>query len=174
MAKKYWLFKSEPESFSIDDLMNSPNQTTSWEGVRNYRARNILRDEVKLGDEVFFHHSSTDPVGIVGKCIVVRDGYPDTSASNLQSEYFDSKHSHENPRWFTVDVKLVKKFEKIIPLAVLKETPRLEKMMVTQRGARLSIQPVSLSEWKIVNMLAEEKSKSQTLLPKYLSNKNQP
>ncbi len=155
MAKKYWLFKSEPESFSIDDLASSPNQTTSWEGVRNYRARNILRDEVKLGDEVFFHHSSTDPVGIVGVCVVVRQGYPDVSASNPRSEYFDPKHSKEEPRWFRVDVKLARKFNHIIPLSVLKVTPGLEEMMVTQRGARLSIQPVTVDEWRIVNLLAE-------------------
>lgn len=146
----FWLFKSEPDTFSIDDLAKSPDQTTSWEGVRNYRARNILRDEVKKGDEVFFHHSSADPVGIAGICVVVRRGYPDNSAIDPNSEYFDPKHSMANPRWFAVDVKLVKKFQKLIPLAVLKETPGLEKMMVTQRGARLSIQPVSPKEWEII------------------------
>lgn len=147
---KYWLFKSEPETFSIDDLSSSSNQTASWEGVRNYRARNILRDEVKKGDQVFFHHSSTDPIGIAGACVVVREGYPDDSALNPKSEYFDPKHTKESPRWFTVDVKLVKKFEKLIPLAYLKEVPGLEKMMVTQRGARLSIQPVAAWEWEII------------------------
>ena len=158
MAKKYWLFKSEPECFSIDDLANSPNQITSWEGVRNYRARNILRDEVKLGDEVFFHNSNTDPVGIAGICIVVREGYPDSSASNLHNEHFDPKHTKDNPRWYTIDVKLVRKFIKIIPLSVLKNTPGLEKMMVTQRGSRLSIQPVTLDEWRIIKMMAEKDS----------------
>ncbi len=156
MAKKYWLFKSEPECFSIDDLANSPGQTTSWEGVRNFRARNILRDEVKLGDEVFFHNSNTDPIGIVGRCIIVKEGYPDVSALNPDSQYFDPKHTTGNPRWYTVDVRVVRKFKKIIPLAVLKEAPGLEKMMVTQRGTRLSIQPVTTNEWKIVNSLAEK------------------
>ena len=100
-----------------------------------------------MGDEVFFHHSSADPLGIVGKCMVVREGYPDASAANPQSEYFDPKHSPNNPRWYAVDVKLIKKFEKIIPLAVLKETAGLKKMMVTQKGARLSIQPITSEEW---------------------------
>lgn len=156
---KYWLFKTEPETFSIDDLSNSPNQTTSWEGVRNYRARNLLRDEVKKGDEVFFHHSSTDPVGIAGTCVVVRGGYPDNSALNHKCDYFDAKHTNENPRWYTVDVKLVRKFERLVPLALLKQTTGLEKMMVTQRGARLSIQPVTLEEWEIINRLSESLKK---------------
>lgn len=155
MSKKHWLFKSEPDSFSIDDLANSPNQTTSWEGVRNYRARNIFRDEVKIGDEVFFHHSSTEPPGIVGVCLIVKDGYPDDSAFNIESAYFDSKSTRENPRWFTVDVKLVRKFKRILALSELRETPGLEKMMVCQRGARLSIQPVTAEEWEIVCRLAE-------------------
>jgi predicted RNA-binding protein with PUA-like domain len=155
MSKNYWLFKSEPDAFSIDDLAKSPNQTASWEGVRNYRARNILRDEVKVGDEVFFHHSSTDPAGIAGVCIVVKAAYPDESAFNPRSEYFDSKSTKENPRWFTVDVKLVKKFQKLIPLYELRQTTGLEKMMVCQRGARLSIQPVTKEEWEIVNRLAD-------------------
>ncbi len=155
VAKRYWLFKSEPESFSIDDLINSPNQTISWEGVRNYRARNILRDEVQPGDEVLFHHSSTEPPGIVGTCIIDQAGYPDESALNLKSGYYDPKHNKNNPRWFAVDVKMVTKFKTIIPLTLLKKTPGLEKMMVCQRGARLSIQPVTPDEWRIVNELAE-------------------
>jgi len=158
VAKKYWLFKSEPECFSIDDLANSSNQTTSWEGVRNYRARNILRDEVKRGDEVFFHNSNTDPVGIAGICLVVKGGYPDASALDLHNEHFDPKHTKDNPRWYTVDVKLVRKFIKIMPLSVLKNTPGLEKMMVTQRGARLSIQPVTPDEWLIINKMALKNS----------------
>lgn len=156
MPKKYWLFKSEPEIFSIDDLARSSHQTTSWEGVRNYRARNILRDEVKSGDEVLFHHSSTDLIGIAGTCVVVREGYSDPSAMNPKSEYYDAKHTQEVPRWFAVDVKLVEKFSKIVPLTELKETPGLENMMVTQRGARLSIQPVTPQEWSIVLSLADQ------------------
>jgi len=154
LPKKYWLFKSEPESFSIADLAKAPNQTTSWEGVRNYRARNILRDEIKVGDEVFFHHSSTNPPGIVGVCSIVKAGYPDSLALNPQSEYFDPADAKDNPRWYTVDVKLMRKFSKMISLTTLKETKGLEKMMVCQRGARLSIQPVTFDEWRIVNRLA--------------------
>lgn len=154
MPCNHWLFKSEPDSFSIDDLGKSPNQTTSWEGVRNYRSRNILRDEIKLGDEVFFHHSSTEPPGIVGTCKIVRAGYPDRTAFDPESEYFDAKSTKENPRWYTVDVKLIKKFGKLLPLPMLRETPGLEKMMVCQRGARLSIQPVTKEEWDIICRLA--------------------
>ena len=161
---KYWLFKTEPETFSIDDLAKSVNQTTSWEGVRNYRARNILRDEVKLGDEVLFHHSSTVPVGIAGTCTVVREGYPDNSALNPKSDYYDPKHTKEKPTWYTVDVKLVRKFERLMPLALLKQTTGLEKMMVTQRGARLSIQPVTPEEWEIINRLSEPLKKQECLI----------
>lgn len=155
MPKKYWLFKSEPESFSIDDLAKAPKQTASWDGVRNYRARNILRDEVQNGDELFFHHSSTNPPGIVGVCSVVKAGYPDFSALDPQSEYFDPKHSKDNPKWYTVDVMFIRKFANMISLTKLKETNGLERMMVCQRGARLSIQPVTFAEWSIVNQLAE-------------------
>jgi len=153
---KFWLFKSEPDSYSIDDLAKAGNQTASWEGVRNYRARNILRDEVKVGDGVFFHHSSTDPPGIVGICRIVNSGYPDPSAFDRQSPYFDSKSTKENPRWFTVDVKLVRKLKEMITLTQLKETPGLERMMVCQRGARLSVQPVTADEWSIITHLADK------------------
>ena len=156
MPKKYWLFKSEPESFSIDDLARSQSQTTSWQGVRNYQSRNLLRDQVQIGDEVFFHHSSTVLLGIAGTCVVVRAGCPDESAFDRESDYFDVKSVRETPRWYTVGVKLIEKFPDIIPLSMLKETPGLEKMMVCKRGARLSIQPVTADEWTVVTNLAAQ------------------
>ena len=156
MAKGYWLFKSEPESFSIQDLADSPDQTTCWEGVRNYQARNLLRDEVKVGDGVLFYYSSVTPMGVVGVCEVVKAGYPDATARNPESIYYDPKASPENPRWYAVDVKLRKQFAGVITLAVLKTTPSLEEMMVCRQGARLSIQPVTPAQWQIVLRLASK------------------
>ena len=156
MAKRYWLFKSEPESFSIEDLAASPKKTTCWEGVRNYQARNLLRDEVKVGDGVLFYHSRSKPMGVVGVCEVVKAGYPDHTARDPESKYFDPKATKDDPRWYMVDVKLKEKFRDTITLAQLKETPGLEGMMVCQRGARLSIQPVTAAEWKIVLKLASK------------------
>ena len=155
MAKRYWLFKNEPGCFSIDDLKRAPNQTAEWEGVRNYQARNFLRDDVKVGDSVFFYYSNAKPSGVAGICKVVKAGYPDLTALDPESKYFDPKSAQGSPRWYMVDVKLVRKFAEVIPLATLKKTPGLEKMMVNQRGSRLSIQPVTEKEWKIVTKLAE-------------------
>ncbi len=154
MAKSYWLFKSEPGSYSIQDLAKAPAKTTCWEGVRNYQARNLLRDDVKVGDGVLFYHSNAKPMGVAGVCEVVKAGYADDTAWDPESKYFDPKSSPDSPRWSMVDVKLKKVFPDIIPLSVLKETPGLEAMVVCQRGSRLSIQPVSPSEWKIVLRLA--------------------
>ena len=155
MSKKYWLFKSEPGDFSIDDLAASPDQTAHWDGVRNYQARNLLRDDVKIGDGVLFYHSNTKPTGVVGICEVVRAGYADHTARDQKGDHYDPKATEDNPIWFMVDVKLVRKLPGIINLSDLKSTRGLEKMMVTQRGARLSIQPVSAAEWKIVKRLAD-------------------
>ena len=155
MARRFWLFKTEPDCFSIDDLKKAKGGISSWDGVRNYMARNLLRDEVKIGDGVLIYYSSTDPIGVAGIAEVVRDGYPDLSARNPESQHFDPKATEENPRWYMVDVKFVKTFRSLIPLAVLKQTPGLEDMMVTKRGQRLSIQPVKPKEWEIVMKLAE-------------------
>ena len=155
MEKKYWLFKSEPTTFSIDDLAASPDQTSCWEGVRNYQARNFLRDEVQVGDGVLFYHSNAKPPGIAGMCRVVRAGYPDHYAWNRSSDYYVPGSSPENPVWYMVDVKLVTRLREIIPLPVLRETRGLGKMMVIRKGARLSIQPVTPAEWKTVLRLAK-------------------
>lgn len=154
MTKKYWLFKSEPSCYSIDHLAAEKGKITAWDGVRNFQARNILRDDIKKGDGVFFYNSNSKPLGVAGICEVVKEGYPDHTALEVDSEHFDPKSTKENPKWYMVDVKLLKKFKEIVTLPQLKETNGLEKMMLTQRGSRLSIQPVTEKEWKIILKLA--------------------
>lgn len=132
--------KSEPDTFSIDDLKK--NKTTSWEGVRNYQARNFMRDDMKVGDEVLFYHSNANPPGIVGLAKVCKEAHPDTDAFNKKSKYYDPKSSTDNPRWWMVDVKFVKKFKNIISLDDLKANSKLDGMLVVKKGQRLSVQPV--------------------------------
>jgi predicted RNA-binding protein with PUA-like domain len=151
----YWLFKSEPETFSIDHLMKRPKQTEHWDGVRNYQARNMMRDDIKVGDQVFFYHSNCTPPGIVGIAEVVKAAYPDPSSWSIQSDYFDPKSSPENPRWFMVDVRFVKKFPRMISLEEIKRHPGLESMVINRKGNRLSITPVTAKEWKILSTLTE-------------------
>lgn len=148
MAKRYWLMKSEPDAYSIDDLER--DGVTAWEGVRNFQARNLLRDQIRVGDGVLFYHSSTQPPGVVGLGEVVRESYPDRTQFDPASKYFDAKSTHEAPRWFVVDVRFVERFPGIVPLAVLHTTPGLEDMLVTRKGMRLSVQPVTDAEWDIV------------------------
>ena len=155
MPKKYWLMKTEPGTFSIDDLKKSPKQTTHWDGVRNYQARNLMRDEMKVGDEVLFYHSVTDP-SVVGVAKVVREGYPDHTAWDKKSKYFDAKSSKDDPRWFMVDIKFAEKFKRPIPLPELRDIKGLEKMMLLKKGARLSVQPVSAAEFKIITKLGKK------------------
>ena len=147
MAKSYWLFKSEPSEFSLEDLKKNKNQTTFWDGVRNYQARNFLRDEIKKGDGVLFYQSSTDPLAVVGYCEVVREGYPDHTQFDKKNDHFDPKATKESPIWFMVDIKLVKEFKKPVTLDAIKANPTLKNMKLTQRGQRLSIQPVTKTEW---------------------------
>jgi predicted RNA-binding protein with PUA-like domain len=151
MAKRYWLFKSEPDCFSIDDLKHEG--TSHWDGVRNYQARNILRDEIKRGDGVLFYHSGVQPPGVVGLAEVAKSGYPDHTAWDPESEHFDPKASEDNPIWYMVDVRFVRKLPEMLPLPQLKKEPGLEQMMVTQRGSRLSVQPVTSDEWKVVQRM---------------------
>ena len=147
MAKKFWLFKSEPSEFSLDDLKKSKNQTTFWDGVRNYQARNFLRDEIKKGDGVLFYQSSTEPLAIVGYCEVVKEGYPDRTQFDSSNDHFDPKADKKNPTWFMVDIKLEKEFKKPVTLDEIKANPKLKNMKLIQRGQRLSIQPVTQDEW---------------------------
>ncbi|HUE96865.1 MAG TPA: EVE domain-containing protein [Longimicrobiaceae bacterium] len=144
---RHWLFKSEPGSYSIDDLAR--DRRTHWDGIRNYQARNLLRDEVGAGDGVLVYHSNADPPGVAGVARVVRAGYPDPSALDPRSRYFDPKASTEDPRWFMVDIEFEERFPDLVPLSTLKETRGLEKMVVTTRS-RLSIQPVTKAEYEIV------------------------
>lgn len=146
----YWLMKSEPEAFSIDDLQNMPQQTEHWDGVRNYQARNMMRDQMKVGDQVFFYHSNCETPGIVGLMEVVREGYPDHTAFDPQSKYFDPKSSPEQPRWFMVDIKYLRHTKRPIPLSELKEQEPLENMPLLRKGNRLSITPVSQAEWDYI------------------------
>lgn len=150
----YWLFKSEPETFSIDDLKESKNETTHWDGVRNFQVRNMLRDEMQMGDKAFFYHSNCTPPGIAGTMEIVKKGYPDSNAWNPKSKYFDPKSTPEKPLWFMVDVRFIKKFKRIITLDELKKHPGLANMLVNRRGNRLSITPVTQEEWDIILNLA--------------------
>lgn len=152
--KQYWLMKSEPSTFSIQDLAACSNQTEPWDGVRNYQARNYMRDDMKVGDGILFHHSNAKPPGIAGLATVASGAYPDPTAFDEKSHYFDPKSDPENPRWMLVDVKLDRIFDEPVPLPLLKETAGLEDMMLLQRGSRLSIQPVTAAQWKIVLGLA--------------------
>ncbi len=147
MTKKFWLFKSEPSEFSWDDLKKSKNQTTFWDGVRNYQARNFLRDEIKKGDGVLFYQSSAEPLAVVGYCEVIKEGYPDQTQFDPKNDHFDSKAIKDSPTWFMVDIKLEKEFEKPVPLDLIKANPKLKSMKLIQRGQRLSIMPVTKDEW---------------------------
>lgn len=150
---RYWLMKSEPDCYSIQDLER--DSVNMWEGCRNYTVRNFLRDTMQVGDLAFFYHSVTDPTGIVGIMEIASEAYPDPTQWDAKSEYFDAKSPKDAPRWFVRDVKFVKKFSRTISLSELKQTPGLEAMEVCKRGQRLSIMPVTESEWNIVLQLAK-------------------
>ena len=146
----YWLMKSEPNEFGIDDLFNKTDLTEHWDGVRNYQARNMMRDAMKLGDQVFFYHSNCDEPGIVGIMEVAREGYPDFLAFDPNDKHLDPKSSPDNPRWFMVDVKYVKKLSRTITLKELKQHPQVEELALVRRGNRLSIMPVSKQQWDFI------------------------
>jgi predicted RNA-binding protein with PUA-like domain len=147
VAKKYWLFKTEPSVFSISDLECAPGKKTSWDGVRNYQARNYLRDQVAVGDQVLFYHSNAQPPAIAGIAEVVKAGYPDPSAFDKKSENFDKKSDPKQPAWFMVDIKHVKTFSNPIDLPRLRANQKLKNMVLLRKGSRLSIQPVTEAEW---------------------------
>jgi predicted RNA-binding protein with PUA-like domain len=149
----YWLFKTEPSTFSFDDLMNAPNRTTHWDGVRNFQARNMLRDQIKPGDLVFVYHSSADPTGIAGIAEVVKGGYPDHSAFDRKDSHYDPKSDPAAPSWYMVDIRAVKPMPRFITLEELRKVKGLEKMVLLQRGSRLSIQPVKPAEWEIITSI---------------------
>jgi predicted RNA-binding protein with PUA-like domain len=154
----YWLFKSEPDTFSIDALAKQPRRTTHWDGVRNYQARNMMRDEMKRGDLGFFYHSSCAEPGIAGIVKVVREGYPDHTAFDSGSKYFDADSDPAEPRWYMVDVQLVRRFAQPVTLSTLRKhaSGKLRDLLILRRGNRLSITPVSAADWKYVLALAGE------------------
>lgn len=156
-SPRHWLVKSEPDVFSFDDLLAAPRRTTTWDGVRNYQARNTLRDDMKKGDLVFFYHSSTDPAAIVGVAEVAREGYPDETALDAADSHFDPKSKREAPSWYAVDIKAVKKLTHPMTLAALRGVKGLENMTLLQKGSRLSVQPVSEHEWDIIHALGMQK-----------------
>lgn len=147
----YWLMKSEPSCFSIDDLKNAPRQITHWDGVRNYQARNFMRDQMALGDQVFFYHSNCTPPGIAGIAEVCSQAYPDHTAFDPFSEHPDDKSTPDNPRWFMVDIRFKEKFPQVIALDTLKKYPELAAMLLLRKGNRLSVLPVSPDEWAFIN-----------------------
>lgn len=146
----YWLFKSEPDVFGIDHLMAMPEQTEHWDGVRNYQARNFMRDDMKVGDLAFFYHSNTKVPGIVGIAEIVREGYPDHTAFDADGKYYDPKSDPDKPRWIMVDLKFVEKFDRVISLAELKACPELADFRLVQKGNRLSILPVEKADWDFI------------------------
>lgn len=154
MPKKYWLLKSEPSVYSIDDMER--DKKTYWDGVRNYQARNFLRDKIKTGDLAFFYHSNAEPSGVAGVIEVTREGYPDPSAWDREDKHYDPKTKPDQPIWYVIDVRFVEKFDQIVPLNRIRETGGLERMPLLRRGQRLSVQPVAPGEWRLVMGLARK------------------
>lgn len=146
----YWLMKSEPDAFSFEDLKSRPNQTEPWDGVRNYQARNFMRDEMKVGDQVLFYHSNTKPPGVVGIAQVASEPYPDPTAFDKKSNYYDPKSDPEKPRWMLVDVAFKADLKRQLSLEEMKSMPELAEMRILQRGNRLSITPVSKQEFQAI------------------------
>lgn len=154
---KFWLLKTEPESFSIDDLAKSPQKTTCWDGVRNYQARNSMRDDMRVGDRVLFYHSSTARPAIVGTARVVREAYPDPTSWDPNDSHYDEKSSPDNPRWCMVDIQLDQVFAAPLALETLRGIKALAKMELLRKGSRLSVQPVSKAEFGVVLKMAKAK-----------------
>lgn len=148
--RRYWLLKSEPDCFSYDDLLAAPRQTTYWSGVRNYQARNFMRDDMKKGDGVLFYYSGANPAGIVGTAEIVREGYPDFTSWDPSDEHNDPKSSESNPIWYMVDIRAGQRFKHFLDLPGLRHVRELEKMELLRKGSRLSVQPVRPEEWKTI------------------------
>ena len=148
--RRYWLMKSEPDVFSFDQLLAARGQRTHWDGVRNYRARNLMRDEMQVGDGVLFYHSNAKPPGVAGVAEVVREAYPDHTQFDPSDPHHDPTADPDSPRWFMVDIRARRGFERLLPLGELRANSKLEGMALLQRGQRLSVQPVTPEEWREV------------------------
>lgn len=159
MATRHWLFKSEPDVFSFDDLWKAKGRTTSWDGVRNYQARNLLRDEIKKGDLVLYYHSNADPQVVVGVCEVVKEGHPDLTQFDPKSDHYDPDAEEGNPRWYVVDIKAKSRLDRPVSLPELKVAKGLEGLMLIKKGSRLSVQPVSPEHFARILEIAQEKPK---------------
>ena len=151
--QSFWLLKTEPDVFSIDDLANAPNQTTCWDGVRNYQARNYMRDLMQMGDRVLVYHSNADPSCVVGTATIAKTSYPDHTAWDPIDPHFDPKSDSEKPRWFMVDIQFAAKFSVPQSLEMLRAVPKLSSMELLRKGSRLSVQPVSKQEFAIIEKL---------------------
>jgi predicted RNA-binding protein with PUA-like domain len=154
-APKCWLLKTEPDCFSIHDLAKAPKQTTGWNGVRNYQARNFMRDEMQLGDRVLVYHSSADPPAVVGTATIVRAAYPDDTALDKNDDHYDPASTPDNPRWFMVDIRLETIFKQPLPLEKLRGIAALKEMELLRKGSRLSVQPVRKTEFDAILKLAK-------------------
>ena len=153
MGRRYWLMKSEPDVFGWEDLLEERDRTTYWDGVRNYQARNFLRDGMQEGDGVLFYHSNAEPRAVVGIARVVRAGYPAPTQFDPRAKYYDAKSSPDNPRWYAVDIQAERAFRRPVTLQEMRETPGLEDFRLIRRGNRLSVLPVAPAEWKIITGL---------------------
>ena len=151
----YWLFKSEPTAYSYEDLQNEDDRTAEWDGVRNFQARNLMRDEMKIGDRVLFYHSNAKPMAVVGTATIVKEAYPDHTALDPRSKYYDPKSTPDNPIWMMVDIKADRALARPVTLQEIKQTPALENMPLVRKGMRLSVQPVSASEWEVILSMSE-------------------
>ncbi|HEX5829610.1 MAG TPA: EVE domain-containing protein [Gemmatimonadaceae bacterium] len=156
VGRRYWLVKSEPNVFSFDDLVAAPGHTTGWDGVRNYQARNFMRDDMRPGDGVLFYHSSCEPPALAGIAEVARAAYPDPTAFDPRDPHHDPKSRRDEPTWYQVDVRAIARFETPIALPELRDTPGLEGMELLRRGSRLSVQPVTREQWEIVTSLRKQ------------------
>ncbi len=156
-AKKYWLLKTEPSSYSIHDLAAEKKQTTCWDGVRNYQARNYMRDAMTIGDKALFYHSNANPPAVAGVATIVRESYPDHTSWDVDDKHYDPKSTAQNPRWYMVDIKLEQVFDEPIPLDELRGVKALKDMELLRKGSRLSVQPVRKTEFDAIVKIAKRK-----------------
>lgn len=161
MARRFWLLKSDPATFGLDQLEHSPRRTAVWDGVRNYQARNLLRDELRRGDGILFYHSQAAPPAVVGLCEVVRSGYPEPAQFDRRSPLFDPRSTPDEPRWFAIDIRWVARLQREVTLPELRATAGLEQLALLRKGNRLSVQPVRPDEWRLIERLGRGGSRGR-------------